>query len=171
MLNLRGGMLMSRRSKAGCAGFTLIELMVVVAIIGISLSIAIPQLSSISQNATLGAAARELYGQLQRAKMDAIKRNETVAIAISSSNPYSYTVFVDSLSNRQFDDGEDLLAKGRLPKWIVFDNISFPGGVTSFTSQGRPGGDFGGVDLRDSRSGNAIRLTTTLAGYVHLAKK
>lgn len=171
MFYLRGGMLMSRPVNAGRAGFTLIELLVVIAVIGISLSIAIPQLSTFSRNSLLRSAARELYGQFQRAKLEAIKRNRTVTIAFSPAGQNRYTIFTDSLRNRQYDSGEDLLAEVRLPRGIVFTNISFPGRVTSFTSQGRPGGDFGGVDLRDSRSGHVIRLTTTLAGYVHLAKK
>lgn len=162
---------MLRSLKTADSGFTLIELLIVIVIIGISVSIAIPQFSTFSQKATLRATARELYGQFQRAKMEAIKRNETVAIVFSTSGQSSYSIFADTTRNGRCDSDEDLLAEITLPQGIVFDKISFPDGATSFTSRGRPGGNFGGVDVKDYRSGKTIRLTTTLAGYVHLANK
>ena len=162
---------MSRPIYAGHAGFTLLELIVVIAIIGISLSIAIPQLSSFSQNATLRAAARELYGQFQRAKMEAIKRNETVAIVFSTAGHGKYSIFTDLDGSRTLDGGETSLGITSLPQGLLLENITFPNSSTSFTAKGRPGGDFGGVDIKDSGSGRTIRLTTTLAGYVHLADK
>lgn len=164
-------MQMSRPDNAGGAGFTLIELLVVIAILGITAAIAIPQFKSITRNATLRAAARELYGQFQRAKIEAIKRNETVAIVFSSVGPDSYAIFTDPDDNRSFDAGETSFGVTRLPPGLLLENISFPNAATSFTAKGRPGGDFGGVDLKDSASGKAIRLTTTLAGYVHLANR
>ena len=162
---------MSRPDKAACAGFTLIELLVVIAILGIVASIAIPQFNSFTRNATLKAASRELYAQFQRAKMEAIKRNETVAIVFSTVGQNKYSIFTDLDGDRSLDGDEISLGETSLPQGLLLENISFPNAATSFTAKGRPGGDFGGVDLKDSASGRAIRLTTTLAGYVHLADR
>jgi hypothetical protein len=103
--------------------------------------------------------------------MEAIRRNQTVAIVFSTAGLCKYQIFTDQDGNRLVDDEDALLGETILPRGLLLENITFPDSATSFTSRGRPGGDFGGVDIKDSNSGRTIRLTTTLAGYVHLADK
>lgn len=63
------------RSTRIVSGFTLVEVMVVVSMIGILSAIAIPAFSSWWPDYRLRSAARDLYSNLQRAKMGAIKNN------------------------------------------------------------------------------------------------
>jgi prepilin-type N-terminal cleavage/methylation domain-containing protein len=63
------------RTKKNAAGFTLMEIMVVICMIGILAAIAIPGFSTWLPDYRLKRAARDLYSNFQRAKMGAIRNN------------------------------------------------------------------------------------------------
>ena len=79
------------------AGFTLMELMVVIAIIAILSGIAIPNAITWRNNAQVSSAARGLYSDLQNAKSMAIKENRTCTISFDDSGRGSYTI---SMANK-----------------------------------------------------------------------
>lgn len=68
------------------SGFTLVEIIVVLAIVGILMSIGIPQLLLTLPNIRLRAAVRDLYSQMQFTKMSAIKQNRDWVIVFSQAN-------------------------------------------------------------------------------------
>ena len=61
-------------------GFTLIELMVTLTVLGIVLAWAIPSFNTILSNNRLETAAHELHGALQLARSEAVKRREGVRL-------------------------------------------------------------------------------------------
>lgn len=65
-------------------GFSFIELLVTIIIIGIMASIAIPGFSSWLPNYRLRIAAKDLYFDLQLAKLTAIKQNATSAVVFDT---------------------------------------------------------------------------------------
>ena len=99
----------SRLIKAN-SGFTLVEMMIVIGIIGFTLAIAIPTYHlTIKPTAHLNGAARQLYGDIQLARLQAVSENVRCGLAFSAGP--GYTVFRDNNPpDSQYDytdDGDD----------------------------------------------------------------
>ena len=69
-------------------GFTLIELMAVLAAVAAMLAFAIPSLTIASKTCKLKALAREIEGQLQNGHMTASNRNKAASLVFSSDNSW-----------------------------------------------------------------------------------
>ncbi len=89
-------------------GFTLIELMIVIAIMAILSAIAIPNMRPYMAQRRLSGAARQVYGDLMAARQRAITENRSIGVVFSSDN-HSYTIFADTNSNGIADTGETVL--------------------------------------------------------------
>ncbi len=70
----------------GGRGFTLIEVMVVMALLALMLALVSPNFSTVVPGVSLKAAARTLAGSLRHARSRAIALNEEVALAIDVEN-------------------------------------------------------------------------------------
>jgi type IV fimbrial biogenesis protein FimT len=66
-------------------GFSLIELMVTIAIAAILLAIAAPSFDSVAQSMKLTSYANSLVASIQLARSEAIKRNAVVSLCVSSN--------------------------------------------------------------------------------------
>jgi general secretion pathway protein H len=69
-------------SKCASAGFTVLELLVVLALLALVGAVALPQLARPSDNVRLQAAARELVGALRVTRSTAIARNTALALVV-----------------------------------------------------------------------------------------
>jgi prepilin-type N-terminal cleavage/methylation domain-containing protein len=105
------------RSKTKQKGFTLVELMMVVAILAILAGIATPGLLNAIPNMRLRSAARDIYSAMMQTKVEAIRRGENVSLLFNSPLPVgspggTYTMFLDNGDNDSNDDGVDDVVGG-----------------------------------------------------------
>jgi len=92
------------------SGYTLMELMVTVAIAGILLGVAIPSFTSIISSNRLTTYANELVAALNLARSEAIKRGVQVTVRNKGASTHwesGWNVFVDSDGSNAFNDDGD----------------------------------------------------------------
>ncbi len=119
------------------SGFTLIELMTVIAIVAIVLAFATPPFLQWLKNKALVEASDQVFSDLQNARLRAVKENANVLVAFDTANQ-SYRVFIDKNLNNQYDASTDTsLWTGNLPSGITFSSVSFGGAAwIGFTGMG-----------------------------------
>jgi len=125
------------------SGFTLFELLTVIAIVGIVTAIATPSFLRSRANAKLKGAVSNLRGDLEKAKLRAIREHAFVVVLFSVDG---YIVFVDNGSGGGTADdwtrngSESILANRRIPAGVAIDlaNTTFTNNRTRFNYRGLP---------------------------------
>jgi|GEM_PF-6169240 len=147
------------------AGFTLVEAMIVVAIIGILSAIATPLILQWLPNIRVKAATQQLYSDMQRARSLAIKNNTTVtvtfAVNVGCTGATSYT-FTDSAGN--------VVVNQAMQDKVCMKMSTFTNGVSGFTSTGIPaGGAIGGtVTISHPQSTHDRTVKQTTSGSLRM---
>ena len=96
------------------AGFTILELMAVVAIAGVLMALALPSYDTLVKNNCRTTAANALVTSLQYARSEAVKQRERISViagnAGSAGNEWGtgWTVFRDADGDSAVDAGEAL---------------------------------------------------------------
>lgn len=75
-----------------CAGFTLIELMVVIVILAIMLFIALPNFAVWMQNTQIRTAGEAVLNGMQLARAEAIRRNVSIELRMDASSGWTARV-------------------------------------------------------------------------------
>ena len=116
------------------SGFSLIELMVTIAVAAILLAIAIPSFEEAINTSRLSTASNEMMAGLQAARMEAIRTNQRVALCLSPA-PQAATPSCNATG-----------ATG----WVVFRDVNHDGSVNASTDVVRVGSSHNQVQMLNS---------------------
>jgi len=168
------------------SGFTLVEIMVTVVIVGIFASIALPSFARIIENNRINTATNELISNLLLTKSEALKRRNTVTLCPSinqstctNSADYSvgWIVFLDCDSDGDRDlgaildcgvnDAEEIIKVGDAFDSVYMNN---PTQQIRFGFSGRPDGDNSTFDIGKDASNLTKEVTVNRVGRVKAKK-
>ncbi len=134
-------------------GFTFVEMVIVVTIIGVIASFAFPSLSALRMRSKLRTDVREFVASFNYMKSEALRRNRTLGLLFDTPTSGDYSVFLDDgKGGGTADDAvkhadEDILIIKSLKSGVLF-------GTNTFTSN-YPGFDFRGLP-KDDETGDII---------------
>jgi prepilin-type N-terminal cleavage/methylation domain-containing protein len=158
-------------------GFTIIELIIVVAIAAILSAIALPNVYEWNENFKLKGDARRLYSTMHISKMLAIRNNSDAVISFNAP-ANTYIAFIDNGGTTGTpDDGtlngdEEIIASETMSSSVVIHRVGFSSGSTTpgFTSRGLPlSNRIGSVVLKKANSTSRwYRITLSFAGGIIL---
>ena len=172
-------------------GFTIIELMVVLALAAVMLGLAVPNMRQFILNNRLTSGANDLLRAVNQARSEAIKRQTVVTLcatdepeedepACSGGAFGGWVVFVDTDADGDFDAGEEKLASGSAASAVSVSNDN--DGILCYGPSGFAGVNCGGLaptqtivlcdarfnagDDASANAGRALLITTTGRGRV-----
>lgn len=149
----------SHRAWRVCRGFNLIELVVVIAIISILATVAVPSFTGMITRMKAKGAATDLYMALMKTRSEAIKRNANVTLAIASGGK-GWTIYPSAAEGNVLEDH------------TVNGNVSISGaGSVEYNGSGRIAGvvSFGIQAVMGSESVESC-VSTSLSGLPKVKK-
>jgi len=108
-------------------GFSLIEIIIVMAIIGALAGTAIPVYIGMRPSIKLSGATRQIMGDLMWARMQAISQNNEFKISFLADN-YRYTILDDDDNDGNIDAGESIITRNIQDKYrdVTFSSTANP---------------------------------------------
>jgi type IV fimbrial biogenesis protein FimT len=189
-----------RHAPRNPPGFTLVEVMVTLAVLAIAAALVSPAILQMAPNMRLRTATNEMHADLMRAKSRAIKDNRNVGFSVTTIacpaatefpptiNGGAYRIFIDSDRDNTWDAGEEILVDVNdtpgdgiedLPESVAICAQSFNAtappatGSTGFTPTGLlQNAASGSIDLRNSTVAGEpyYRVSVSVAGSVKVDK-
>ena len=153
------------------AGFTMLELMIVIAVIAILTAIAVPNIIDWLPNYRLKSAARDLLSNMQKARMEAVSRNTDVVVTFDGSvNPGFYFFDTDKGENRvdfsSYGSGVDYGTGNAALNWNG-DNCTQAASIT-FNSRGTSNSKT--VYIQNQNNDICYAITARSSGSIKLRK-
>jgi type II secretion system protein H len=141
-------------------GFSLVELIVVIALISIVTAISIPSFQSYTAKANLKTAAREIMADISDTKQRAITENLDVYRLTFSAANNSYVL-------TRTDTGETLWTKSlaSFGSGILIESVTFGSSMVNFQNRGTCSN--GRVTLRNAK-GSKAKITVNITGRTYV---
>jgi len=163
-------------------GFTLVEIMIVVVIISVIALFAAPSMVDFGPNMRVKAAARDLHNNLQKMKVEAIKRNRDVimnfTLVACGTQGGSYQIFIDDDSSGAQNGAEEWLSFSDggvdpapdidydMPQNTGLCNSTFAGTTMGFNSSGMVLNNNNGIFTVQNDRGLTYLVTVLVAGAI-----
>jgi len=155
-------------------GISVIELLIVVAMIGVVTTFAVMQISGAQRAMRLTNSAREFMAWLEKARLDSMRRStlnpaQMARVEITAAN--SYTVYIDQNGDGTLDPGRTITIPAS--QAVSFSGINVPQ-VIRFNWRGRPEDNLGNrlnlsFSLRSTTGGvDPVPINLTSAGDASL---
>ena len=153
-----------RRPRRAPSGFSLIELLMVLAIIGVITSIAIPNLMAARQGYQIHTAGLNITNRIAEARMEALRRNRQVVVVLDAVERSARVVVVQA--------GVDVTVDGPeyLPTGVIYDAVGTPNLRLTFDSLGRPLNPPQTVTIRHTGSGQRRVITIQPTGRLQITQ-
>jgi len=144
------------------AGFTLVEMMIVIAIMAILAGIAAPNFQTYMAQRRLNGAARQVMTDLMAAKMKAVTENNEFKIFLLDN--HQYKILNDNNNNGTEDSGELFQTKDIHPDY--HDVTLSMGAIKTIIFD--PRGTVSNRTVTATNSAGIKTITTSLAGRVKI---
>lgn len=144
------------RPKAS-AGFTVIELMIVVFIVAIFASVALPSFSTLMTNSRLQSASNELASVIQYARSAAVQNNQSMNLCVSSG--------VWSVRKSCTDTNSTVLRSFTPP-----DGVTISASVSSLTfrSNGTASSSADLIACNNNKAATGYKISVQASGFIRL---
>ena len=136
----------SHRTGGG-AGWSLVEALVVVTILGLSLTVAVPPVLAMRDAMALRIASHAFIGSMQLTRMEAVRRGSRVAMCKSRAHmgcvseggwEQGWLVFHDANGNGGFDATEEIIERNAGYAGLVFTGNQPASQLIAYTPLGPP---------------------------------
>lgn len=148
--------------KSSVGGFTIIEVMIVIAIIGIMAGIAAPNFMDYLKSRRLSGATMQMFVDLMNTRQQAVTQNKWVSLKIE--NTHQYKIFTDSNKNGAIDTGENVVTRDLHPDYGDVTFTTAAGTIFAFYPNGTGGSAT--LGLTGSSGSKSIKIST--AGRVKI---
>jgi prepilin-type N-terminal cleavage/methylation domain-containing protein len=120
------------------SGFSVVELVVVIAILGILTTIAVPNFVAWIPKYRVKDAAQDLYSNIQLAKMEAIKRNQNCTVTFDAgADNYQISLLNRTITLADYGSGVQYAA-APVPAAITFNSRGFADSAVNVTLTNAP---------------------------------